>query len=71
MGQESGGEWIHVNVWLRPCAVRLKVSQHNRLYANIKYKDNNIYIVMATGITEGLLCARSVLSTFWLYPARP
>ena len=38
MGQASGGEWIHVNVWLRPCAVHLKVSQHNWLYANIKYK---------------------------------
>ena len=28
MGGESGGEWIHVNVWLSPFAVHLKLSQH-------------------------------------------
>jgi len=26
MGEESGGEWIHVNVWLGPFAVHLKLS---------------------------------------------
>ena len=28
MGAESGGEWIHVYIWLTPFAVRLKLSQH-------------------------------------------
>ena len=28
MGGESGGEWIHVCVWLSPFAVHLKLSQH-------------------------------------------
>ena len=28
MGEESGGEWIHVHVWLSSCAVPLKRSQH-------------------------------------------
>ena len=28
MGRESGGEWIHVYVWLGPFAVHLKLSQH-------------------------------------------
>ena len=28
MGGEFGGEWIHVNVWLSPFAVHLKLSQH-------------------------------------------
>ena len=37
VGEEFGGEWIHVNVWLSPFAVHLKLSQHNRLYSNIKY----------------------------------
>ena len=28
MGGELGGEWIHVNIWLIPFAVPLKLSQH-------------------------------------------
>ena len=28
MEGESGGEWIHVCVWLSPFAVHLKLSQH-------------------------------------------
>ena len=28
LSQESGGEWIHVYVWLSPFAVYLKLSQH-------------------------------------------
>ena len=28
MGQEFGGEWIHVYVWLSPFSVSLKLSQH-------------------------------------------
>ena len=28
MGAESGGEWIHVYVWLSPFTVHLKLSQH-------------------------------------------
>ena len=28
VGGESGGEWIHVYVWLSPFAVHLKLSQH-------------------------------------------
>ena len=28
MGGESGGEWIHVYVWLSPFAAHLKLSQH-------------------------------------------
>ena len=28
MGQEFGGEWIHICVWLNPFAVHLKLSQH-------------------------------------------
>ena len=28
MGGESGGEWIHVYVWLSPFSVHLKLSQH-------------------------------------------
>ena len=28
MGGESGGEHIHVYVWLRPFTVHLKLSQH-------------------------------------------
>ena len=28
MGRESGGEWIHICVWLRYFAVHLKLSQH-------------------------------------------
>ena len=28
MGQEFGGEWIHVCVWLSPFTVHLKPSQH-------------------------------------------
>ena len=27
MGRESGGEWLHVYVWLSPFAVHLKLSQ--------------------------------------------
>ena len=25
---EFGGEWIHVDVWLSPCGIHLKLSQH-------------------------------------------
>ena len=28
MGEEFGGEWIHIYVWLSPFAVHLKLSQH-------------------------------------------
>ena len=28
MGEGSGGEWIHVYVWLSPFTVHLKLSQH-------------------------------------------
>ena len=28
MGEELGGEWTHVYVWLSPLAVCLKLSQH-------------------------------------------
>ena len=28
MGEEFGGEWVHVYVWLRRFAVRLNLSQH-------------------------------------------
>ena len=28
VGEEFGGEWIHVCVWLSPFAVPLKLSQH-------------------------------------------
>ena len=28
MGEEFGGEWIHVYVWPSPFAVHLKLSQH-------------------------------------------
>ena len=28
IGAESGGEWIHVCVWVSPFAVHLKLSQH-------------------------------------------
>ena len=28
MGEELGGEWVHVRVWLSPFAAHLKVSQH-------------------------------------------
>ena len=28
MRGESGGEWIHVCVWLSPFSVQLKLSQH-------------------------------------------
>ena len=28
MGGESGGDWIHVNIWLSPLAVHLKLPQH-------------------------------------------
>ena len=28
MGGESGGEWIHIYVWLSPFPVHLKLSQH-------------------------------------------
>ena len=31
MGGASGGEWIHVCVWLSPFAVHLKLSQHSLL----------------------------------------
>ena len=27
MRLQFGGEWIHVHVWLNPCAVHLKLSQ--------------------------------------------
>ena len=27
-GVESGGEWMHVYIWLGPFAVHLKLSQH-------------------------------------------
>ena len=29
MGGESGGDWIHVNIWLSPLAVHLKLPQHS------------------------------------------
>ena len=29
MGEESGGECIHVHVWLSPFAVHLKLSQYH------------------------------------------
>ena len=29
MGEESGGEWIHVHVGLSPFAVHLKLSQYH------------------------------------------
>ena len=28
MGQEFGGEWIHMYAWLSPFAVHLKLPQH-------------------------------------------
>ena len=40
MGWGSGGEWIHVYVWLSPFAVHLKLSQHCLLisYTSIQNK---------------------------------
>ena len=42
MGEESGGEWIHVYVWLSPFALCLPEALTtlflNQLYPNIKYK---------------------------------
>ena len=42
MGEESGGEWIHVYVWLRPFALcspeALTTLFLNQLYPSIKYK---------------------------------
>ena len=29
MGGESGGEWIHVHLWLSTFAILLKLSQHS------------------------------------------
>ena len=37
MGGESGGEWMHVHVWLSPFAVHLTLSQHCYL-AILQYK---------------------------------
>ena len=28
MGEEVGGEWIHIYVWLSPFDIHLKLSQH-------------------------------------------
>ena len=28
MGGEFEGEWIHAYMWLSPCAIQLKLSQH-------------------------------------------
>ena len=39
MGGESGGQWMHVHVWLSPFAVHLKLLQHClliQLYPNTK-----------------------------------
>ena len=39
MGEESGGEWVHVYIWLNPFAVHLKLSHIvNQLHSNIKLK---------------------------------
>ena len=40
LGEEFGGEWIHVYVWLSPFAVHLKLSQHGLLisYTPIQFK---------------------------------
>ena len=36
IGEEFGGEWIHVYVWLDPFAVLLKQNTVNQLYFDIK-----------------------------------
>ena len=51
MGEESGGEWIHVYVWLRPFALcspeALTTLFLNQLYPNIKYKVSLFFFLKA------------------------
>ena len=54
MGEEFGGEWKHVCVWLNPFAVDLKLSQHWLLISN-----------EAMNFSHGM-CAQP-LSHVWLF----
>ena len=39
MGEDFGGEWMHIYVWLSPFTVDLKISQIvNQLFPNTKVK---------------------------------
>ena len=42
MGEGSGGEWIHVYVWLSPFTVRLKLSQHCLLIGYIPIQNKKL-----------------------------
>ena len=42
MGRESGGEWIHVYVWLSPFAIHLKLWQHC-WSATLQYKRKSFF----------------------------
>ena len=41
MGEEVGGEWIHIYVWLSSFAVHLKLSQHGKS-AIFQYKMKSV-----------------------------
>ena len=54
MGEEFGGEWIHVYVWLSPFAVHLKLSQHCLLigYTPIQNQIFKIYVFSFLGFSQ-------------------
>ena len=47
-----GGEWIHVNVWLSPFAIHLKLSQRCLLIGYILIKNKKFFLKSEVGGTS-------------------
>ena len=61
MGRESGGDWIHVSVWLRPFTAHLKLSQHCELTVFLLLFTESLSSVQLFA-TYGLLAHKASLS---------
>ena len=65
MGGESGGEWIHVYLWLSPFAVHLKLTQHSKL-AILQYKIKSFFFLIEdTKIFVWVLSVDIHVDSYW------
>ena len=53
VGEESGGEWLHVYVWLSLFAVHLKLSQHCLLIGYALIENKKIFKKRSGGSITG------------------
>ena len=77
MGGASGGEWIHVCVWLSPFAVHLKLSQHSLLVSYQFSYSVMSYFLRPHGLQHARLpcpspihgaCSNSCPLSWWCHP---